>query len=385
MSLDPIALTQALIRQPSVTPDDGRGLAVIREVLEPLGFTCHDLVFDDGVNGRVHNLYARIGTQSPHFCFAGHTDVVPPGNEAAWREGPFSGHIADGKLYGRGAEDMKAAIAAFTVASQRFLEKNGTPQGSISFLLTGDEEGPGVNGTPKVLEWLHARGETIDACLVGEPTNPSFIGEMVKIGRRGSIICELAVTGKQGHVAYPALADNPVTKLVAMLHALKTEVLDEGTDFFPPSNLEVTTIDVGNPSVNVIPERAFARFNIRFNDTHHSDELKEWIRTICARVHDNFELSFRVSGEAFLTPPGALSSLVTAAIRKVTGKEPLLSTTGGTSDARVIKDYCPVIEFGTTGRTPHMVNEYVEVADILTLTDIYEEILVNFFAKSDKK
>lgn len=380
MTHDPVLLTQALIRQPSVTPDDGRGLAVIREVLQSLGFDCHELVFDDGEHGKVHNLYARIGTELPHFCFAGHTDVVPPGNEAAWREGPYSGHIADGKLYGRGAEDMKAAIAAFAVATERHLKKHGAPKGSISFLLTGDEEGPGVNGTPKVLEWLHARGETIDACLVGEPTNPSYIGEMVKIGRRGSIIVEVTVKGKQGHVAYPALADNPVTKLVEILHALKSEVLDEGTPYFPPSNLEVTTVDVGNPSVNVIPEKAFARFNIRFNDRHHSDELKEWTRAVCARIHEDVELKFRVSGEAFLTPPGELSALLVNAIRAVTGHEAVLSTTGGTSDARVIKDYCPVIEFGTTGRTPHMVNEYVEVADIHILTDIYERILQDYFS-----
>lgn len=382
MTLDPIALTQDLIRQPSVTPDNGCGIAVAKAALEPLGFTCHELIFEDEEHGRVHNLYARIGTQGRHFCFAGHTDVVPPGNIAAWREEPFSGHIADGKLYGRGAEDMKAAIAAFIAAASRYVKKNSDFNGSISVMLTGDEEGPGVNGTPKILEWLHRRSEKIDACLVGEPTNPAILGEMVKIGRRGSLICEVMVIGHQGHVAYPALADNPVTKLVEILHALKTETLDEGTVYFPPSNLEVTTIDVGNPSVNVIPERAFARFNIRFNDLHHSEELKAWITAVCAKIHEKVELKFRVSGEAFLTPPGELSSLVADAIRKVTGIEPVLSTTGGTSDARVIKDYCPVIEFGATGRTPHMVNEYIEVADILKLTDIYEEILTSYFSKA---
>lgn len=381
MIFDTVALAQALIRQDSVTPDDGRGLSVVKQVLEPLGFTCHDLVFEDAENGRVHNLYARIGTEAPHFCFAGHTDVVPPGNVAAWRDGPYSGHVIEGRLYGRGAEDMKGAIAAFIVASANYLKNVEHIKGSISFLLTGDEEGPGVNGTPKMLEWLHNRGEKIDACLVGEPTNPAILGEMVKIGRRGSLICEIAVTGHQGHVAYPALALNPVTKLVEILHILKTEVLDQGNEFFPPSNLEVTTIDVGNPSVNVIPERAVARFNIRFNDMHHSNELKQWIKAVCERVHDKVELKFRVSGEAFLTPPGELSAIVCDSIQEVTGITPVLSTTGGTSDARVIKDFCPVIEFGTTGRTPHMVNEYVEVADLLKLTEIYERILQRFFEK----
>lgn len=384
MQLDTVALAKELIRQPSVTPDDGSGIAVMRTFLEPIGFECHELVFEDEEHGKVHNLYARIGEGSPNFCFGGHTDVVPAGNAAAWREDPFSAHVTEGRLYGRGAEDMKGAIAAFAVAAAQFLkDHNGQmPKGSISFLLTGDEEGPGVNGTPKMLDWLRRNGEPLDVCLVGEPTNPEVLGEMVKIGRRGSIITELVVQGKQGHVAYPALADNPVTKLVAVLHALKTEVLDEGTEFFPPSNLEVTTVDVGNPSVNVIPESAMARFNIRFNDQHHSDDLKAWIESLCKHIcgEGNYTLKFRVSGEAFLTPPGDLSNLVVNAIKAVTGIEPVLSTTGGTSDARVIKDYCPVIEFGATGRTPHMVNEYVLVEDLYKLTDIYKRILLDYFA-----
>lgn len=384
MTTDTVRLTQALIREPSVTPDDGRGTAIMRGFLESLGFTCHDLVFEDEEHGRVHNLYARIGEGSPNFCFGGHTDVVPPGNPAAWREDPYSASIDEGRLYGRGAEDMKGAIAAFAVAAKRYLESHngGMPKGSISFLLTGDEEGPGVNGTPKMLEWLRANGEPLDVCLVGEPTNPEILGEMVKIGRRGSIITELRVLGKQGHVAYPDLADNPVTTLVNVLHELKSERLDEGTVYFPPSNLEVTTVDVGNPSVNVIPETAMARFNIRFNDQHHSDDLKRWMQAVCQKHcgDEGFELKHRVSGEAFLTPPGDLSALVVNAIRKVVNVEPVLSTTGGTSDARVIKDYCPVIEFGTTGRTPHMVNEYVLVEDLEKLTDIYETILRDYFA-----
>lgn len=383
MTSDTVRLAQALIRQPSVTPDNGCGAGVMREYLEPLGFTCHDLVFSDE-NETVHNLYARIGEGSPNFCFAGHTDVVPPGNLAAWREDPYAAIIDEGRLYGRGAEDMKGATAAFAVATARFLAKYGgrPPKGSISFLLTGDEEGPGINGTPRMLDWLREHGEPLDVCLVGEPTNPETLGEMVKIGRRGSIITQLAVHGKQGHVAYPDLADNPVTKLIAILHTLKAEKLDEGTVYFPPSNLEVTTVDVGNPSVNVIPEAARATFNIRFNDLHHSDDLKRWIESVCRQIcgEGGYQLHFRVSGEAFLTPPGELSTLVVDAIRRVTGIEPALSTTGGTSDARVIKDYCPVIEFGATGRTPHMVNEYVLVEDLEKLADIYEAILLDYFA-----
>lgn len=384
MTSDTIRLAQELIRQPSVTPDDGCGIGVMKDYLEVLGFTCHILVFEDEEHGRVHNLYARIGEGSPNFCFAGHTDVVPPGNPAAWREGPYSAHITEGRLYGRGAEDMKGAIAAFATAASRFLHASGgkPPKGSLSFLLTGDEEGPGVNGTPKVLDWMRAQGEPLDVCLVGEPTNPQILGEMIKIGRRGSIIVELEVNGKQGHVAYPDLADNPVTKLIAVLHALKTERLDEGTVYFPPSNLEVTTVDVGNPSVNVIPETARGRFNIRFNDLHHSDDLKRWIIAQCEAIcgEGGYTLKFRVSGEAFLTPPGELSALMVEAVREVTGREPVLSTTGGTSDARVIKDYCPVIEFGATGRTPHMVNEYVLVEDLENLSRVYEAALRRYFA-----
>ncbi|MGB1539320.1 MAG: succinyl-diaminopimelate desuccinylase, partial [Rickettsiales bacterium] len=306
MTLDPLKLSQDLMCADSVTPDDGRGLKVIADVLRPMGFACHDLVFEEEGYDTVHNLYARIGEGSPNFCFAGHTDVVPPGNLAAWRYDPFASQVHEGKLYGRGAEDMKTAIAAFVVAAERFLGKHGgtPPKGSLSFMLTGDEEGPGVNGTPKMLDWARHQGEALDVCLVGEPTNPTYLGEMAKIGRRGSVICELTINGKQGHVAYPDQADNPVTKLVEILHQLKTTKLDEGTVYFPPSNLEVTTMDVGNKAVNVIPESAFARFNIRFNDQHHSSDLIKWIHGVCKQVHEDYVLETRVSGEAFLTPPG---------------------------------------------------------------------------------
>lgn len=382
MASETLLLTQALIQAPSTTPDDGCGIAVMRAFLEPLGFECHELVFEEVGFEKTHNLYARIGEGSPNFCFAGHTDVVPAGNLAAWRYEPFSAHVAEGRLYGRGAEDMKGAIAAFAVAAKNFIAENPSFNGSISFLLTGDEEGVGVNGTPKMLAWLRERGEPLDVCLVGEPTNPEVLGEMVKIGRRGSMNTLLTVRGKQGHVAYPALADNPVSRMVRILARLKAEVLDEGTEFFPPSNLEVTTVDVGNPSVNVIPEQAVAKFNIRFNDQHHSDDLKQWIHAICEEECEEggFELNFRVSGEAFVTPPGALSDLVAGAIKHITGIDAVLSTTGGTSDARIIKDYCPVIEFGTTGRTPHQVNEFVMVEDLEKLERIYHEILRRYFA-----
>lgn len=383
MLIDALALTKDLIRQPSISPDNGCAVGVLKAALEPLGFACHELVFTNENGEEVHNLYARIGDGSPNFCFAGHTDVVPPGNESAWHTPPFEPVEKDGKLFGRGTEDMKAAIAAFAAAASMYLEKHGgtVPHGSISFLIAGDEEASGLGGTPRVLEWMREQNEVLDVCLVGEPTNPDFMGEMLKIGRRGSIITELTVHGKQGHVAYPERADNPTAHLVAMLHELKTTTLDEGGEFFPPSNLEVTTMDVANPAVNVIPESAFARFNIRFNDQHHSDVLKAWIETVC-RKHSpegNYTLKHRVSGESFLTPPGALSDIAVAAIESVTGHKPTLSTTGGTSDARIIKDYCPVVEFGTTGRTPHMINEYVEIADITTLTAIYEAVLGQYF------
>ena len=375
--IDPIALTQQLIQAPSITPDNGCGIAVVRDALKSLGFSNYYLPFGIGEK-QTHNLFAKIGSGGPHFCFAGHTDVVPVGGETAWTHPPFSAHIEDGKLFGRGAEDMKAAIAAFIAATSRILE-NGKPNGTISLLITGDEEGTGEHGTREMLEWLQAHGDIPDVCLVGEPTNPETIGDMAKIGRRGSMNTILTVHGKQGHIAYPDLADNPATHLVEMLHALKSHKLDDGTEFFPPSNLEISSIDIGNPAENVIPARASAKFNIRFNNLHQSTELKEWISKTCLEIHNNTILQFRVSGEAFLSPPGPLSDLVVNAVHTVTGHTPTLSTTGGTSDARFIKDICPVIEFGTTGRTPHQVNEWVYVKDIEKLTDVYETVLQSYF------
>ena len=379
-AIDPVALATAMIRCPSVTPADAGALGVLQAALEGLGFTCHRLMFSEPGAEDVDNLYARIGEAAPNFCFAGHTDVVPVGDAGAWTAGPFDGDVIDGALFGRGAADMKGAIACFTAAAARLLESRGPGfTGSISLLITGDEEGPAINGTVKMLDWLAARGETLDACLVGEPTNPESLGEMVKIGRRGTITGRLAVHGTQGHIAYPQRADNPIPRLLRSLSALNDEVLDEGTEHFQPSNLEVTTIDVGNAATNVIPSLARAVFNIRFNDKHTGAGLAAWMREVCARHAGDHALEIHIGGEAFLTPPGALSEAVSAAIERVLGVRPELSTTGGTSDARFIKDHCPVVEFGLAGQTMHQVDERVPVADIHSLTDIYAALLDSYF------
>jgi succinyl-diaminopimelate desuccinylase len=378
-SYDALSLAQALIRHASVTPEDKGVLPYLANLLEGLGFTCHLLEFTEAGTAPVLNLYARWGTEGRNLCFAGHTDVVPPGDIAAWSVPPFAAEVKNGVLYGRGAEDMKGAIAAW-VAAVAELVSDGGVKGSLSFLITNDEEGPAINGTRKVLAWLKERGERLDACLVGEPTNPEVLGEMVKIGRRGSMNSILTVQGVQGHVAYPHLAQNPVTLLLNILQKLKAEPLDAGTDFFPPSNLEIISIDVGNPSTNVIPARAEARWNIRFNDRHTPEALRGWLHECCQQVTPNYSLEIKVTGDAFLTPPGELSALLTDAIRQETGREPVLSTTGGTSDARFIKDVCPVIEFGTTGLTAHKVDECVKVADIQQLAKIYKRFIQGFFA-----
>jgi len=377
----PLALAQALIRRPSVTPEDAGALSVLADALTSLGFTCHHLPFAEEGTPEVQNLYARLGDGAPHFCFAGHTDVVPVGDANAWTADPFAAEVRDGVLFGRGAADMKGAIAAFVAAVARYLAApEGPPRGSISLLITGDEEGPAVNGTRKVLAWLTERGETIDACLVGEPTNPQTFGEMIKIGRRGSLNGTLRVVGTQGHVAYPHQADNPLPRLVEMLHALSSAPLDDGTAHFQPSNLEITSIDVGNQATNVIPAEATAKFNIRFNDLHTSDSLIVWLHGQLDAVGGAYELTTHASGEAFLTPPGPLSDIIVAAVNAATGSKPELSTTGGTSDARFIKDYCAVAEFGLIGRTMHKTDECIEVAVIENLTKIYQDILKRFFS-----
>ncbi|MEN9856456.1 MAG: hypothetical protein RL186_703 [Pseudomonadota bacterium] len=381
MTLDPIDLACDLIRKPSVTPADLGALDVVQRALEGLDFQVQRYVFED-----IDNLYARFGDTGPNFCFAGHTDVVPTGDLAQWSVDPFDAALRGGLLIGRGAADMKGGIAAFIAATARYLAQNPKPKGSISFLITGDEEGVAINGTRKLLEAITQAGETLDHCLVGEPTNPEALGDMLKNGRRGSLNCSVIVTGVQGHVAYPHKAANPVRALIDFLAAVQNHELDQGAEGFQPSNLEVVTVDVGNPATNVIPETARARFNIRFNTHHTGQSLTQWLQDV-AKAHaaafgGTIDLDIKVSGEAFFTQPGLLTHIVQDACEAVTGRRPELSTTGGTSDARFIKDYCPVCEFGLVGATMHQINERVAVADIETLTQIYHRILIDYFAQA---
>jgi len=381
--IDPITLATNLIRCPSVTPEDHGALGVMQTALESLGFTCTRLPFSESGHPTVDNLYARLGTVGPHLAFAGHTDVVPVGDAAAWSVEPFGGIVKDGFLYGRGAEDMKTALACMVSAVATFLSSSliahrSSP--SISFIITGDEEGYAINGTRKMVKWMQERGIKPDACIVGEPTNPEHIGDMVKIGRRGSLSVKLIVRGKQGHAAYPHLADNPVTRLIDIVHELKHTVIDQGTDFFQPSNLEITSIDVGNPVKNVIPAQATANVNIRFNDRHSSESMLRWLDEVATTYAPGaFAWETLSAFEPFLTPPGRLSTIMSEAVQAATGRTPQLSTTGGTSDARFIKDICPVAEFGTTGGRAHMVDERVSVDDVRLLTNCYVEVLQRFF------
>jgi succinyl-diaminopimelate desuccinylase len=364
---DPVALAQALIRCESVTPADAGAQDVLAASLHELGFTVHRLRY-----GETENLYARRGTGAPHFCFAGHTDVVPAG--AAWRHPPFAGEVADGVLYGRGACDMKGAIAAFVAAAARVIA-GGAAGGSISLLITGDEEGPARDGTVRVLQWMAARGEIPDVCLVGEPTNPAMLGDMIKVGRRGSLNARVTVRGVQGHTAYPRRADNPVHRLLAALAELTTTALDDGSAAFEPSGLQVTSIDVGNPASNVIPASATACLNVRFNDLHSGASLEAYLRRVIGRHADRFDLAVDVGGEPFLTPPGPFTETLAASVRQVTGRTPRLDTGGGTSDARFIARHCPVAEFGLVGATMHQTDESVPLADLRQLADIYEAVL----------
>ena len=380
IAVDPVALTRDLIRCRSITPQDDGALAVMESALSRLGFTCHRLPFSEPGAAEVHNLLAVIGEAGPHFCFAGHSDVVPPGNLEGWTVDPFGGMIIDGAIYGRGANDMKGALAAMVAAVARHLQgRGGKPLGRISLLITGDEEGPAINGTRKVLEWMAARDLVPDACVVGEPTNPKRMGEMVKIGRRGSLSGRLTVHGIQGHVAYPQFADNPLHSLVRLLADLVAERLDDGTPHFQPSNLQITSIDTDNEAPNVIPAQASAAFNIRFNDLHTAASLEARLRDRLERAGMRYELQISVSGEAFVTAPGAFTDLVSNAVRSVTGITPELSTSGGTSDARFIKDFCKVAEFGLVGETMHKVDERASAADIERLTETYRHILDAWF------
>jgi succinyl-diaminopimelate desuccinylase len=392
-STDPVAVLQTLIRCPSVTPAEGGALSALDAMLAPLGFSVERVTERDEGTPDVENLYARLGTSGPHLMFAGHTDVVPVGNESSWTHPPFAADIEDGVLYGRGSVDMKGGIACFVAAVARHIEKHGDISGSLSFLITGDEEGPAINGTVKLLKWAADKGESWDACILGEPTNPDQLGDMIKNGRRGSLSGEITVHGVQGHAAYPHLADNPVRGILQLTTALMHPPFDHGSDDFQPSNLEVTTVDTGNAAVNVVPETARAAFNIRFNDLWTENTLKgEIIRRLDAAAADGnlrhgrdpvrFDLTWKANtAQVFLTRDNRLTGILSQAIEKVTGLSPKLSTTGGTSDARYIKDYCPVVEFGLVGQTMHMVDERVAVADLEKLTRIYETFLDRWFSE----
>jgi succinyl-diaminopimelate desuccinylase len=384
MTADPVAIARDLVRCRSVTPEDGGALGYLQDVLTKAGFAVHRMTFAEPGTAPIENLYARIGTEKPNLVFAGHTDVVPPGDEAAWHHPPFGGEVAGDKLYGRGAVDMKGGIACFVAAATDYLAANGgkPTRGSISLLITGDEESVAVNGTVKLLQWAAERGEKFDHCVLGEPSNVETLGDTIKAGRRGSLNGTLIVTGRQGHVAYPDRADNPIRGLVTLIAALQAP-LDDGSAQFAPSNLEFTSIDVGNPTVNLIPGEARARFNIRYNDRHSQAALKALLEqrahdAAAGRVRYAFEW-LPSNADVFVTKPGPFTDLAAAAIAEVTGRKPKLSTTGGTSDARFIKDYCPVLEFGLVGQTMHSVDECTPVADLVTLTAVYRRIIEKYF------
>jgi len=389
---DPAANLALLIRCPSVTPEDAGALSALESLLAPMGFKSERPRFSEDGTPDIDNLYARLSGNGPHLMFAGHTDVVPVGDEAAWTLPPFSAEIRNGEMFGRGAVDMKGGIACFVAALARHIERAGKPKGSVSLLITGDEEGPAINGTVKLLDWAVSKGESWDAAIVGEPTNPDAIGDMLKIGRRGSISGTITIHGRQGHVAYPLLADNPVRGLMTLVDALLVPPFDAGSADFQPTNLEVTSVDVGNPATNVIAARATASFNIRFNDNWTAE-------TIQAEIHNRldaaarrrryrkgrkesiaFDLAWRDRpSHVFITRDERLIHALSGAIEAVTGRNPALSTSGGTSDARFIKDHCPVVEFGLVGKTMHMVDERVSLADLETLTGVYERFLRDWF------
>lgn len=378
--VDPVELTAKLIRCPSVTPEEGGAIALLDGVLSRAGFNCTRVD-----RGGIANLYARWGKAGANkaFGFNGHTDVVPVGDAEAWSYDPFGAEIRDGFMYGRGACDMKSGVAAFVAAAADFVRET-PPDGAVIIAITGDEEGEGKDGTVAILDWMAFNGERMTHCLVGEPTCPNEMGEMMKIGRRGSLTCDITVEGVQGHSAYPHRAKNPLSAMVKLLARLEAEPLDRGTQHFDPSTLAITTIDCGNPAGNVIPARATARINIRFNDTHSGDTLSAWLRheaeAVAEATGTGIGLRISVSGEAFLTPPGELSAMVAKAVQAETGRKPVASTSGGTSDARFIKDHCPVVEFGLVGKTMHQINERVAVAEIDQLKAIYARILQDYFA-----
>ncbi|HEV3371571.1 MAG TPA: succinyl-diaminopimelate desuccinylase [Xanthobacteraceae bacterium] len=381
---DPVTIARDLVRCRSVTPAEGGALALIEKLLKGAGFAVERMTFTQPGTAPVENLYARLGNRAPHLVFAGHTDVVPPGDEARWSHPPFAGEIAGDTLYGRGAVDMKGGVAcALAAALDHVAARNGAPNGSLSFLITGDEEGVAVNGTTKLLQWAAERGERFDHCILGEPSSAAQVGDTIKVGRRGSLNGTLVVTGRQGHVAYPQLAENPIRTLTGLLTALMVQPLDQGSTHFEPSNLEFTSVDVGNPVVNLIPGEARARFNIRFNDCHNQASLKTLIEAR-AQAASPAQARWRIDWEpsnadVFLAEPGPFLDLVVGAIAEIAGRSPKLSTTGGTSDARFIKNYCPVLELGLVGATMHQADERTAVADLALLTAVYRRILERYF------
>ncbi len=391
LPVDPATNLAALIRCASVTPDDGGALGTLAKMLEPIGFSIERPIFSEPETPDIQNLYARRSGNGPHLMFAGHTDVVPVGDEAAWTHPPFGAEIADGFMFGRGAVDMKGGIACFVAAVARHIATKGSFGGSLSLLITGDEEGPAINGTTKLLDWAAAKGENWDAAIVGEPTNPDALGDMIKIGRRGSISGTITVIGRQGHVAYPHLADNPVRGMASIIEALLLPPFDEGTEKFQPTNLEITSVDVGNTATNVIPANATAHFNVRFNDRWSAETIREEISARIERASRDtkfrsgkepvtYEISWRDRpSEVFITKDGKLVETLSASIEAATGRKPVLSTSGGTSDARFIKNFCPVVEFGLVGKTMHMVDERVPLAELEALTQIYGRFLEDWF------
>ncbi len=382
--INELQLAKELIRFPSITPTDAGVMRFLEKKLKRLGFKTKILEFREKKSKPVKNLYARLGNKAPNFCYAGHLDIVPPGNIKDWTVNPFNPSVKQGHLIGRGANDMKGSVAAFVSAVSIFLNNNKKFKGSISFLITGDEEGDAINGTKKVIDYLKKKKEKINFCLVGEPTNPNRLGEMIKIGRRGSLTGILTILGIQGHVAYPHRANNPSTTLIQILKELKSIRFDKGTKNFQPSNLEVTKINIDNNADNVIPRMAQATFNIRYNDKHSSDSLKKKLNKVFSKISkknkSKFKIEYRVSGEAFLTKPNATTFMIQNIVKKITKIKPKLSTTGGTSDARFIKNMSPCLEFGLVGKTMHKVDEAVSLGDLKKLTKIYSLILDNYFS-----
>ncbi len=376
---DPIKLTKTLISHRSITPVNDGAIEQLSHWLEEIGFDCNILNFDQEGTDTVKNLWAKVGSKGPTICFAGHTDVVPIGNIDEWSSDPFKAAEIDKKIIGRGAADMKGAIASFIAATKKFIDENPNFPGSIGFIITGDEEGCAVNGTKKILQWMEEKNLTFNDCIVGEPTNPNHLGEMIKIGRRGSVNGIITVEGIQGHVAYPNLADNPIPKLLKILENLIKEKLDNGTDHFQPSNIEITSIDIGNQATNVIPDKASANFNIRYNDIFDNKKIEDEVHKRVRGLNYNYSIKFEHSGDAFLTHPGEFTENLSNIIEDQTGKRPELSTSGGTSDARFIKDYGNVVEFGLVGATMHKIDESASIEDIINLTEIYYQVLKKYF------